>query len=244
VGSIPPTTRCERNPEFRTRLRLVRADFSAIPDTIPSADGISPRPPGVEIVNHSRRLSQAISEGDGISLLVPVDRVEDARAAEKDGAEGIVVSGQVEGLREATALPLLYRRDSLADAISASADACVLRVESSADELHLRDLHAEAQQLGLEPVIGVRDDEELELALEEIDPEIVLLSALDADDDGDPLEHVLDLLPDVPAGKLAIAEVQIHSREDVIALERAGVDAVIVSSHDVPRLVGGAPPEV
>jgi AmiR/NasT family two-component response regulator len=91
-------------------------------------------------------------------------------------------------------------------------------------------------------VIGVRDDEELELALEELDPEIVLLSP--EQDDDDPLEHVLDLLPDVPAGKLAIAELQIRSRDDVIALERAGVDAVIVEPADVSRLVGEAAPEV
>jgi len=55
---------------------------------------------------------------------------------------------------------------------------------------------------------------------------------------------VLDLLPDVPAGKLAIAEVQIRSSEDVAALERAGVDAVIVEPGVVSQLAGGAAPEV
>jgi predicted TIM-barrel enzyme len=48
----------------------------------------------------------------------------------------------------------------------------------------------------------------------------------------------------VPAGKLAIAEVRVRSRQDVIALERAGVDAVIVERADVSRLVGEAAPEV
>jgi indole-3-glycerol phosphate synthase len=115
-------------------------------------------------------------------------------------------------------------------------------VESAGNEAGLRDLLTEAEQAGLEPVVGVRDDEELELALEEIDPEILLLSP--EEDDEDPLEQVLDLLPDVPAGKLAIAEVQILSRDDVIALERAGVDAVIVEQVDVSRLVGEAVPEV
>lgn len=191
-------------------------------------------------MNHSRRLSQAISEGDGISLLVPVDGVDDARAAEDNGAEGIVVSRHLDGLREATTLPVLYLGKDASG--GAGADACLLWVERAHNEEGLRDLHTEAQQLGLEPVIGVRDDEELELALEELDPEIVLLSP--EHDDDDPLEQVLDLLPDVPAGKLAIAEVQIRSRDDVIALERAGVDAVIVEPADVSRLVGEAAPEV
>lgn len=189
-------------------------------------------------MNHPRRLSQAISEGDGISLLVPVDRVDAARAAEENGAEGIVVRSRVDGLREATTLPVLYAGAELDDA----ADACLLWVESARNDAGLRALNAEAEQLGLEPVIGVRDDEELQLALEEVDPEIVLLSP--EDDDEDPLEQVLDLLPDVPAGKLAIAEVQIRSRDDVIALERAGVDAVIVEPADVSGLVGEAAPEV
>jgi 3-dehydroquinate synthase class II len=204
------------------------------------ADGISRCPPGHHAVNYSRRLSQAISEGDGISLLVPVDDVDDARTAEDSGAEGVVVTRHVDGLREATTLPVLYLG---ADASAGSgADACLLWVERAGDEEGLRDLHTEAEQAGLEPVIGVRDDEELELALEELDPEILLLSP--EDDDEDPLEQVLDLLPDVPAGKLAIAEVQIRSRDDVVALERAGVDAVIVARADVSRLVGEAAPEV
>ena len=59
-----------------------------------------------------------------------------------------------------------------------------------------------------------------------------------------PLELILDLLPDVPAGKLAIAELESTTREEVLALERAGVDAVLVWKGAVAELVGGPPPEV
>src|SRR5262249_1805075 len=202
----PPATRGERTAQTLSTLCRFRADFRFIPDTITSADGISRCPPGARTVNQSRRLSQAISEGDGISLLVPVDGIDDARSAEHSGAEGIVVTRYLDGLRDATTLPVLYLGD---DAAGAGADACLLWVERTRNGTGLRDLNAKAKQLGLEPVIGVRDDEELELALEEIDPEIVLLAP--EDDGEDPLEQVLDLLPDVPAGKLAIAEVQIRS---------------------------------
>ena len=37
-----------------------------------------------------RRLSQAISEGDGISLMAPAPDAESALAAERGGAEGVV----------------------------------------------------------------------------------------------------------------------------------------------------------
>jgi predicted TIM-barrel enzyme len=55
---------------------------------------------------------------------------------------------------------------------------------------------------------------------------------------------VLDLLPDVPAGKLAIAELAGSSRDDIGALERAGFDGVIVDTRSVADLIGDAPPEV
>ena len=55
---------------------------------------------------------------------------------------------------------------------------------------------------------------------------------------------MLELLPDVPAGKLAIAQVDVESRDEVLALERAGIDAVLVRSADVSGLVGHQPVDV
>ena len=101
-----------------------------------------------------------------------------------------------------------------------------------------------AHARGLECVLRVRDEDELEEVLELVDPEILLLSAEEADDDQDHLERLLELLPDIPAGKLAIAELAGASRSDVLELERAGVDAVIVSGSDVESLVGDTLPEV
>lgn len=192
------------------------------------------------------RLSQAISEGDGISVLVPVEDAEAARAAESQGAEGIVLYRDLPDIRDATALPILWGLEGPPDrARRADADACLLTVDrSDGDGRHLSDQHADAEQLGLETVVSVRDEEELELALERLDPEIFLLTPRGADEDTDPLEHVLDLLPDVPAGKLAIADVPVRSREEVVALERAGIDAVIVSPGNVAELVGGSHPDV
>ena len=80
----------------------------------------------------------------------------------------------------------------------------------------------------LEAVVDVRDEEELEQALERLDPEIFLLRGHEPDEDVDPLDAVLELLPDVPAGKLAIAHVEVATRDEVLALERAGIDAVLV----------------
>jgi indole-3-glycerol phosphate synthase len=117
-------------------------------------------------------------------------------------------------------------------------------VEEHGEEEHLEELHAVATGFGLEIVADVHDEESLATSLERIDPEIFLLSPRDAEDDEDDIERILDLLPDVPAGKLAIADLQSATRDDIVSLERAGVDAVLVDTKKIADLVGGAPPEV
>jgi hypothetical protein len=188
----------------------------------------------------SRRFSHAISAGEGIAVLVPVSGPDGARLAEEHGAQGVVVRRPLAGIRGATALPVLWCPEETVP----DADACVIvaeRVLDDGDELEQR--YDRAYEQGLECVVQVDNEDELEHVLERIDPEIFLL-APDRDNDEEALEQVLDLLPSVPAGKLAVADVPVSTREQVVALERAGIDAVIVAAGDVRELVGGAPPEV
>jgi indole-3-glycerol phosphate synthase len=190
-------------------------------------------------VTGARRLSQAIAEGDGISVLVEVSDGEAARTAQAQGAEGLVVRRHADGLRASTDLPLLAfgLESEIGDV-----DALVVDAAAHGDSLH--EIVEAAQARGLECVIRVRDENELGDVLELVDPEILLLSAEEADDDQDHLERLLELLPDIPAGKLAIAELAGASRGEVLELERAGVDAVIVSGSDIASLVGDTPPDV
>jgi hypothetical protein len=175
----------------------------------------------------SRRLSQHISEGDGIAIIVHVEDVDAARAAEEQGAKALAVGSRIDGIRESTKLPLLW----VGVGEPHDADAVTLRPE---------DEHVPTA--GCETVVDVRDEEELERALDRLDPEIFLLSG--GDDGEDPLDAVLELLPDVPAGKLAIADVAVTSRDEVLALERAGIDAVLVPAGFVADLVGDQVPDV
>ena len=185
-----------------------------------------------------RRLSQAISEGDGISVLVEVRDGEEARAAEAQGAEGLVVRAVAEGVREATQLPILLYG---AEPAGSEADAFVVEAWLEGDSLE--SLFGGAEALGVECVVKVRHEDDLERVLEQLDPEILLLSN-EAGAEDVSLDRLLDLLPDIPAGKLASAELARASRDDVEELERAGVDAVLVTGGDVGRLVGDQPPEV
>lgn len=178
------------------------------------------------------RFSQAISEGDGISV-IPVlegDVPGLAALAEEAGAEAVAVeAGDVERARGGTSLPIIARHLD-PQAVSASgADAFILVYQALADEgERLEDAYALARDLGLDCAVEVRDEDELEGVLGRIDPDVVLISERELEPDKEDLERTLDLLADVPVGKLVISEARIVAREQVLALERAGVDAILV----------------
>ena len=162
----------------------------------------------------SRRLSQAISEGDGISLIVQVERPDAARAAEADGAEAVLAPGDaIAAIRDATSLPVVsYLGDS------PDGDACIVGADADWEHLH---------ELDIEIVVRVEQADELEEALERHDPEIFVLACGNS---AERLERILDLLSDVPAGKLAIAELPGVTRDEIDELERAGCDAVLLGA--------------
>jgi indole-3-glycerol phosphate synthase len=174
-----------------------------------------------------KRLSHAIAEGDGISILVEVDDVDAAQEAERHGAEGLVVGEKAGSVRSSSQLPVLVR-GSAAAARGLSADAVVIAPDPSSWD--------EATSVGLEGVVRIERADELERSLAEFDPEVFLLT-VETDADGDPLEVLLGLLHDVPAGKLAIAELHDANVADVAELERSGFDAVLVASGDIRALV-------
>jgi len=195
-------------------------------------------------MSSTRRFSHAIAEGDGISVVAAVEDADAARAAEAQRAEALVVNGDPALLREATRLPILWRAAGPVSRAT-DADAVTVTLPEDEDDDHepARLRHQEALAAGLDCAVEVRSEEELERALELLDPEIFLLVP-PQDDEQERLEAVLELLAEVPAGKLAIADLAVTTEDEVHELERAGVDAVIVHAADVSPLAGEAPPEV
>jgi indole-3-glycerol phosphate synthase len=191
-------------------------------------------------VTGSRRFSQAISEGDGISLVAAVGAPDEARTAEGAGAEAVLVwSGRerdLRAIRAATSLPILFYWDGEHAAALEGADACLVEARGERDRDLVEHAHLELADR-FELALQIEDEEHLAAALEDFDPAVFVLAARE-DGEEAPLEQVLDLLPDVPAGKLAIAQLPSLSADDVAALERAGVDAVIVGAGDVAELAG------
>lgn len=180
------------------------------------------------------KLSQAIADGEGISIIAEVQSAPAARAAAKQGADGLAAGVGIHAVRAASQLPLLAL-GTIFDASGVHADAIAIRPEFT--------LWEEAHVHNLECVARVSTSEAIAHALARLDPDVFLLS-VDPDSDEDPLAALLELLHDVPAGKLAIAELRDATPDDVAELERSGMDAVLVAGEDVGALVGAGTPDV
>ena len=103
--------------------------------------------------------------------------------------------------------------------------------------------HAEAIELGLDCVVEVRTEEQLELALELLDPEIFLLLPATITTATRSTAHSSCSPMFRPASSPSRMS-RVSSREQVEELERAGVDAVIVGARHVADLAGDVPPPV
>lgn len=201
-----------------------------------------------------RPFSEALID-EGISLIAEMKRAspsrgpirpgasvsEVVRAYQEAGARAVSVlteseyfGGSLDDLVEARAacdLPLL-RKDFVVDeyqlleARAAGADAVLLIVAALSTD-HLGHLIAVASDLGMDTLIEVHDEEEVETAVEAGAEVLGInnrnLHSLEVD-----LETTFRLLADVPAGTVVVAESGISQREDVERLEQAGVDAILV----------------
>lgn len=138
----------------------------------------------------------------------------------------------LEQARSATALPIL-RKDFIVDpyqlweAALVGADAVLLIVAALATE-DLQLLWEESAALDLDCLVEVHDEEDLERALEAIDPDVIginnrSLHTLEVD-----VGTTAELITDVPAGKAVVAESGYSDRAQIEELDRIGVDAVLI----------------
>jgi indole-3-glycerol phosphate synthase len=146
--------------------------------------------------------------------------------------------GGIAAVREAAAaspLPVLHRglvvdAYQLYEARLAGADGVVLITAAfEDDERALAELHATGLDLGLDVILEVGSEEEIDETLERLDPDSFLIRNYDRGGRVD-LERTFSLLEHVPAGKVVLSDGGVESREEVLALEQAGVDATILGS--------------
>ena len=133
--------------------------------------------------------------------------------------------------RAATALPVL-RKDFTVDPLhvlearAGGADAILLIVRIL-DDAALRGLSEMAYALGMSVLVEAHDGVEVARALD-AGAEILGINNRDLDTFTTDVDTTLRLLPDVPDAVTVVSESGIRSREDVVALAAAGVDAILV----------------
>ncbi|WP_439107656.1 indole-3-glycerol phosphate synthase TrpC [Congregibacter sp.] len=137
----------------------------------------------------------------------------------------------LQAARSACELPVL-RKDftidpyQIAEARSIGADA-ILLIVAALDASKLRELAATAAHYGLDVLVEVHDQAELELALE-LDSPLLGINNRNLRNFETSLDTSLGLLPKIPDDKLVITESAIHTREDVLKMRGAGVPGFLV----------------
>ncbi len=192
--------------------------------------------PGISVIaEHKRRSPSAGVIRDDLSLKDVVVAYQRGGAAalsiltEEHSFGGSLAD--LERARSAASLPIL-RKDfvvdpyQLAEAAVHGADAVLLIVAALQGEL-LSELHEQALSLGLQVLVEVHDEAELELAVAARARVIGInnrdLTTLEVD-----TERTFALLPAVPEGTVVVAESGFRTRAELDRLAGAGVDAVLV----------------
>lgn len=142
--------------------------------------------------------------------------------------------GRAEYLAQARAaceLPLL-RKDFMIDAWQVyesrllGAD-CILLIVAALGDPTLKELAALAAELGMDALVEVHDEDELERTLE-LQAALIGINNRDLRNFHTDTDTTLRLLRKVPAGTLVVTESGVGSREDVSRLCHAGVQAFLV----------------
>ncbi len=240
MSALAELTRAARAQVDRRReqvsLEELERAISARRDSRPFSEALAA--PGTSVIAEYKRRSPSVGD-----LPRGADPVEDVvRAYERGGAAALSIltesehfGGSIADLRAARAvtdLPILRKdftvdRYQLYEAAAVQADA-VLLIVAALEPQELENLHAEARQLDLDVLVEVHDRDELEVALEHLDADVIGINNRDLTDFSVDVNRTFDLLVDVPAGKTVVSESGISSRSQIEDLEQVGVDAVLV----------------
>ena len=190
---------------------------------------------GISIIGEFKKASPSL--GEIKSKINFLERMEEYNGAvdaiscltEEDHFHGSVA--YFTEVRERSPLPVL-RKDFMIDpyqfyeAKTIGADA-VLLIAAILDDVMLRDFYQLSSELGLDALVEVHDEREVERALK-LDADIIGINNRDLRDFSIHLETTVRLRKLVPKEKVLVAESGIRTDEDAALLKRCGVDAFLI----------------
>lgn len=221
------------------RLHAALADVPPALDPLP----LFRAAPGVALIAEVKRASP--SRG-ALAQIPEPGRLAEAYAAGGASAVSVLTEqrrfggtlADLDDVRAAVSVPVL-RKDFLVDGYQVTearvhgAD-LVLLIVASLPDTALNDLHQQATELGMTPLVEVHDEDELDRALA-VRPALVGINARNLKTLHVDPRTVTDLLPRVPADVLAVAESGVTGPEAVADYVRAGAGAVLVGEALVTR---------
>ncbi len=179
-------------------------------------------------------------------LREPWDPVAIARAYVDNGAQAISVLvderyfgggvGDLCAVRAAVHVPLLYKEFvvdpwQIEEAAHVGA-AAVLLIVAALDDVLFRDLLSTARSLGLDALVEVHDEEELDRALD-AGADVIGINNRDLRTFRVSLETTARLAPRIPPSRTIVSESGIRSSADVRRLCETGVHAILVGESFV-----------
>jgi indole-3-glycerol phosphate synthase len=196
-----------------------------------------------------------VLQGDGIRLIAEIKRASPskgllctnldaaslARTYTQGGAAAISVLTESEyflgsfadlkAVRMQVDLPLLCKdfivdRYQIHEARAHGADA-ILLIAAILTQVELKALLKTAHSLGMAALVEVHNHDELRRALR-VSPGIIGINNRNLEDFSVDLETTARLRHLIPSGVVVVSESGIHSRDDVLSLQEAGVNAILV----------------
>lgn len=191
--------------------------------------------PGISIIGEFKKASPSL--GKIASKISLTERIEEYNTAvdaiscltEEDHFCGN--AAYLEEIRKISPLPIL-RKDFMIDAYQfyeakvIGADA-ILLIAAILDDVQIKDFYQLTEELGLDALVEVHDERELECALR-LDARIIGVNNRDLRDFTIRLETTKRLSELVPEDKVLVAESGIVCDEDVKFLKECGVDAFLI----------------
>ena len=203
----------------------------------------------------TRGFGRALAKGTDIRLIAEVKKASPSKGVIREDFDPVAIAAQYEEsgaacisvltekkyfqgsldylgqIRKSVGLPLL-RKDFIIDeyqiheARVCGADA-VLLIAACLDKSQLQDYLGIAAQAGLDVLVEAHTYKELDKSLS-AGALLVGINNRDLATFTVNLQTTLDLMKDIPAGRTIVSESGIKTREDVVRLQQAGVNAILV----------------
>ena len=203
----------------------------------------------------TRGFGKALAAGTGIRLIAEVKKASPSKGVIREDFDPVKIAGTYEesgaaclsvlteknyfqgdlaylgAIRKAVGLPLL-RKDFIIDeyqifeARAAGADA-ILLIAACLDRRQMEDFLGTAEGLGLDVLVESHTLKELDKTLL-AGARILGINNRDLTSFTVNLQTTFDLLKDIPDDRIVVSESGIRTRDDVVRLEKSGVDAVLV----------------